>query len=172
MKEGITVQQARQIALKILDDTEQSLKKEREEEAINVDNMYNANDFDTEPVGINEFIETAKSDLDNFSKNVIYLENLANKQMTQFEWYMTFGYWCEWLDHFRELEKRMEEKPSSMGKLKEKLQKIADEKRYTDDDDFCPMESSGSNFDDAYSYGRTDGRIGFARKLLKEFFGD
>lgn len=65
--------------------------------------MSTAADFDTEPMGIDEFIHAAKKDLDNFAANVHKIQTLVDKQMTQFQWYMTFGHWAEYLDYFDEL---------------------------------------------------------------------
>lgn len=68
-----------------------------------------ADDFDTGPIDIDEFVISAQKDLDNFATNVRVLENLKNKQMTQFRWYVTFGYWAEYLNHFDELNDRMKQ---------------------------------------------------------------
>lgn len=39
-----------------------------------------------------------------------------------------------------------------------------------DEEDFCPGDQFGGNFDDAYNGGITDGEILYARKLLGQFF--
>lgn len=55
-------------------------------------------------------------------------------------------------------------------KLIDKLKRLASNNCWCDDDDFCPMDFSGSNFDDAYYGGRKDGETKLARSILKEFF--
>jgi len=56
--------------------------------------------------------------------------------------------------------------------LKKELEEIAKEKQWTDAEDFCPMEYSGSNFSDCYDGGKRDGRISLARELLQKLGGD
>lgn len=56
--------------------------------------------------------------------------------------------------------------------LKEKLMLIAQIECWSDDEDFMPHDYAGGNIDDAYSGGTTDGEVIFARKLLKEFWGE
>jgi hypothetical protein len=54
-----------------------------------------------------------------------------------------------------------------MEELKSKLEEIANHLCLSDEEGFSPMESSGGNYDDAYSQGQHDGEIQLARTLLK-----
>lgn len=47
---------------------------------------------------------------------------------------------------------------------------LAKRETWLDDEDFCPMDMSGGNYDDAYYSGSKDGGTYLARELLKEFF--
>ncbi len=69
--------------------------------------MYPLDDIDTNPISLDEFGASAIKDICGFVDNIRGLSSLANKQLTQFEWYMTFGYWCEYLNYFDELNKEM-----------------------------------------------------------------
>jgi len=40
--------------------------------------------------------------------------------------------------------------------------------RWTDEEDFCPCDFSGGNYDDAYSGGRKDGETSLAREILDQ----
>lgn len=53
--------------------------------------------------------------------------------------------------------------------MKEKLKKLAARKCWIDDEDFCVCDYCGSNYDDAYSGGCSDGEALLARDLLEEF---
>ncbi len=53
---------------------------------------------------------------------------------------------------------------------KEKLQKLAARKNWSDDPDFVVDDYAGGNIDDAFYGGTDDGETNLARQLLKEFF--
>ncbi len=57
-----------------------------------------------------------------------------------------------------------------VGKLYVILKKETSRECRRDDDTFCPREYSGNNFESAYHVGNEDGKVLFARELLKEFF--
>jgi len=56
--------------------------------------------------------------------------------------------------------------------LKEKLTEIAQQECCCDDEEFMPDDYAGGNIDDSYYNGVNDGEVIFARKLLKEFWGE
>lgn len=72
--------------------------------------MYQLDDLDTTPMDIDEFEASVIRDICLFVSNIRKLPSLVDKQMTEFEWYMTFGYWAEYLNYFDELNKRMKRK--------------------------------------------------------------
>lgn len=53
--------------------------------------------------------------------------------------------------------------------MKAKLQTLASDKCWSDEEDFEVDDYAGGNVDDAYDFGRRDGVIALARELLKEF---
>lgn len=53
--------------------------------------------------------------------------------------------------------------------LKKKLEELARMKTWEDEEDFCPCDFCGGNYDDAYYGGESDGEVNLARTLLKEF---
>ncbi len=54
-----------------------------------------------------------------------------------------------------------------LGVVMKKIREVALETCWSDEDDFCPMEFSGENFDDAYQGGKEAGKVIFARELLE-----
>ena len=52
------------------------------------------------------------------------------------------------------------------------IKEAAVRKCWPDEDDFCPMEFSGGNFDDAYQGGKEAGEVLFARRLQKLIEGE
>jgi len=52
------------------------------------------------------------------------------------------------------------------------IKEVARKGCWSDEDDFCPMEFSGGNFDDAYQGGKESGEVLFARYLLKLVEGE
>jgi len=60
-----------------------------------------------------------------------------------------------------------------VDELKKYLESVAAIKQNCETDDpygFNAQESSGCNYDDAYSMGEQDGEISFARELLLKYF--
>lgn len=53
--------------------------------------------------------------------------------------------------------------------MKMKLEKLASETAWSDDEDFCTDDYAAGNVDDAYYGGERAGEINLARALLKEF---
>ncbi len=51
-------------------------------------------------------------------------------------------------------------------KFMDHIREVAKRDCWPDKDDFCPVEFSGGNFDDAYDGGKEAGEIIFARHLL------
>jgi hypothetical protein len=56
--------------------------------------------------------------------------------------------------------------------IKEKLVEIAQMGCCCDDEEFTPDNYAAGNIDDSYYNGVGDGEISFARKLLKDFWGE
>lgn len=57
--------------------------------------------------------------------------------------------------------------------LKEKLMEMAQQTCWCDDEEsFVPDDYAAGNIDDAYYGGTNDGEVIFARKLLKDFWGE
>lgn len=57
-----------------------------------------------------------------------------------------------------------------MNELKLYLERLSKKIARSDNEDFCVIDASGSNFDDAYEIGIDDGKIFFARELLGKYF--
>jgi hypothetical protein len=55
------------------------------------------------------------------------------------------------------------------AEMREMLEKIAGEKAWNDDEDFCVDDYAGGNEDDAFYGGERAGEIHLARRLLEMF---
>jgi len=62
---------------------------------------------------------------------------------------------------------RNEDKAEKFDKLLNHIKEVAERDCWPDEDDFCPIEFSGSNFYDAYEGGKIAGEVMFSRYLLK-----
>jgi hypothetical protein len=60
---------------------------------------------------------------------------------------------------------------SLVNDLKERLERLADRDRWSDNEGIDPNDYYGANFNDAYGAGVNDGETGLARSLLKDYFG-
>ena len=55
--------------------------------------------------------------------------------------------------------------------LQERLERIAEDTAWSDDEEFQVDDYAVEHLDDAYWGGQSDGEINLARDLLKDFFG-
>lgn len=62
--------------------------------------------FNSDPISVDVYVEHAKHQLDAFAAN---MKNLGLKDLTEFEWFYTFGFWNEALEFRDEFPKYFEE---------------------------------------------------------------
>ncbi len=81
-----------------------------------------------------------------------------------------------WLDRVDDLVSEAVEVTAALQKdlvaMRKKLVAIAKQRKWSDNEDYNPMDYAGGNYDDAYVGGVDSGRIGLAWDLLKEFFNE